>query len=105
METDALIAVRGLALGYGGEAVVRDVTLTIRTGEFWCLIGPNGCGKSTLLRGLLGLLAPQAGTLESAPRLADRARVGYVPQRSELSSALPTTVRELVALGLVRSHL
>jgi zinc transport system ATP-binding protein len=102
--SDALIAARDLALGYDGEAVVRDVTLTLKAGEYWCLIGPNGCGKSTLLRGLLGLLPPRAGALDVAPRLRDHARIGYVPQRGELNSALPTTVRELVELGLVGSH-
>ena len=101
---DPLVAARGLALGYEGEPVVADVSLEIRAGESWCLMGPNGCGKSTLLRGLLGLLPPRAGALEIAPRLRDRAGIGYVPQRSELNGALPTTVRELVALGLVGSH-
>jgi len=104
MPDEPLIAARGLALGYGDQAVVRDVTLAVRAGEFWCWIGPNGCGKSTLLRGLLGLLPPLAGALDVAPRLADHARIGYVPQRGELNGALPTTVRELVALGLVRSR-
>lgn len=104
MGDEPLLAARGLAFGYGDETVVRDVSLAIRAGEFWCWIGPNGCGKSTLLRGLLGLLPPRAGSLEIAPQLADRARIGYVPQRGELNGALPTTVRELVELGLVRSR-
>jgi ABC-type Mn2+/Zn2+ transport system ATPase subunit len=104
MLDEPLIAARGLALGYGGEAVVRDVSFAVQAGEFWCWIGPNGCGKSTLLRGLLGLLPPLAGALDVAPRLSDHARIGYVPQRGELNGALPTTVRELVALGLVRSR-
>jgi zinc transport system ATP-binding protein len=104
MLDEPLIAAHGLALGYGGEAVVRDVSFAVCAGEYWCWIGPNGCGKSTLLRGLLGLLPPLAGALDVAPRLSDHARIGYVPQRGELNGALPTTVRELVALGLVRSR-
>jgi ABC-type Mn2+/Zn2+ transport system ATPase subunit len=103
VEAEALFAARGLALGYGEHAVLRDVELAVRSGEFWCWIGPNGSGKSTLLRGFLGLLPPLSGELRVARRLADHARIGYVPQRSELSDALPTTVRELVELGLVRS--
>jgi ABC-type Mn2+/Zn2+ transport system ATPase subunit len=84
--------------------VLRDVTLQVRAGEFWCWIGNNGSGKSTLLRAFLGLIEPIAGQLEQAARLQDRTRIGYVPQRSELSDALPTTVRELVELGLVRTR-
>jgi zinc transport system ATP-binding protein len=101
---EPLLAARGLSLGYGEVAVLRDVTLSVRRGEFWCWIGPNGSGKSTLLRAFLGLLEPLAGRLEVAAPLRDRTRIGYVPQRSELSDALPTTVRELVELGLVRTR-
>jgi len=101
---EALLEARGVALGYGEAPVIRDVTLAVRPGEFWCWIGPNGSGKSTLLRGFLGLLRPLAGELVLAERLTDHARIGYVPQRSELSDSLPLTVRELVELGLVRSR-
>jgi ABC-type Mn2+/Zn2+ transport system ATPase subunit len=103
VEDEALFAARGLSLGYGESPVLRDVELAVQSGEYWGWIGPNGSGKSTLLRGFLGLLPPLAGELRIARRLADHARIGYVPQRSELSDALPTTVRELVELGLVRS--
>jgi ABC-type Mn2+/Zn2+ transport system ATPase subunit len=104
MAAEALIAAHGLALGYGETLVVRDVSFEVRAGEYWSWIGPNGCGKSTLLRGLLGLLPPRAGHFALAPHLADRSGIGYVPQRGELSDALPTTVRELVTLGLVGSR-
>jgi ABC-type Mn2+/Zn2+ transport system ATPase subunit len=104
MVDEPFFAARGLALGYGESPVLRDVELAVRRGEYWGWIGPNGSGKSTLLRGFLGLLRPLAGELHVAARLADGARIGYVPQRSELSDALPTTVRELVELGLVRSR-
>jgi ABC-type Mn2+/Zn2+ transport system ATPase subunit len=104
MRSEPLIAARDVAFGYGDGAVVQGVSFAVHAGEFWCWIGPNGCGKSTLLRGLLGLLPPLSGALELAPRLADRARIGYVPQRADLNGSLPTTVRELVELGLVRSR-
>ncbi len=103
MGAEPLLVAKGVTLGYDDVAVLRDVTLRVRPGEFWCWIGPNGSGKSTLLRAFLGLLEPLSGELEVAARLRDRTRIGYVPQRSELSDALPTTVRELVELGLVRT--
>lgn len=99
--TETLIRAEGLALGYGGAPVVEGVTLEVCAGEVWFLIGPNGSGKTTLLHAILGLLAPQAGVLRLHPALADHARQGYVPQRSEWNRALPTTVREFVSLGFV----
>jgi len=101
MGAECLVRARGLRLGYGGAPVVADVSLEIRAGEVWFLIGPNGSGKTTFLRAVLGLLAPQAGELRLHEDVARRARVGYVPQRSEWNAALPTTVREFVSLGLV----
>jgi ABC-type Mn2+/Zn2+ transport system ATPase subunit len=100
-EAEALIRARGLALGYGGRNVVADVELEVRAGEVWFLLGPNGSGKTTLLRAVLGLLAPAAGELWLHRDVSDRAHVGYVPQRCEWNAALPTTVREFVALGFV----
>jgi ABC-type Mn2+/Zn2+ transport system ATPase subunit len=97
---EALLAARGLALGYGGAPVLRDVTLTIGRGDYWFLLGPNGSGKTTLLRALLGVLPPRAGALARHP-LAAPAHVGFVPQRAALNPTLPTTVGEVVRLGLV----
>jgi ABC-type Mn2+/Zn2+ transport system ATPase subunit len=96
-----LVDVRGLALGYDGLPVLEDVTLTVREGERWFLLGPNGAGKTTLLRALLGLLPPRAGTIVLRPDLQSRQGLGFVPQRCELSRALPITVREFVLLGTV----
>jgi ABC-type Mn2+/Zn2+ transport system ATPase subunit len=103
MGAEVLVRASGLALGYGAAKVVRDVTLEVCAGETWFFLGPNGSGKTTLLRAILGLLAPQAGTLALHPELADRAHRGYVPQRGEWNPALPTTVREFVSLGFVGS--
>ena len=42
---------------------VRDVNLSIKPGEFVCLLGPSGCGKSTLLRIIAGLNSATSGTV------------------------------------------
>lgn len=96
-----LLEARGLTLAYDGTPVLRDVTLTVREGEFWFLLGRNGSGKTTLLHAMIGVLPPRAGTLWRAPELASRVRLGFVPQRSELRRTVPTTVREFVLLGTV----
>jgi ABC-type Mn2+/Zn2+ transport system ATPase subunit len=96
-----IIEADGLTLGYHGRPVLERVALRVHAGEFWFLLGRNGAGKSTLLRAIVGTLAPMAGTLRLHPTLASRERLGFVPQRTELNPALPTTVRELVVLGTV----
>jgi ABC-type Mn2+/Zn2+ transport system ATPase subunit len=97
----ALVRATDLALGYDGTAILRDVSLEVRAGEFWFLLGLNGTGKTTFLRAVLGLTPVRAGRIWLHPRLGGRERIGYVPQRSGLIATLPTTVRELVLLGLV----
>lgn len=47
---------------YGGQAVLRDVTVTVGSGVT-CLMAPSGAGKTTLLRILLGLERPDSGTV------------------------------------------
>ena len=98
------LAVAGLAFGYHGRAVGRDVSFALEGGEVMCLLGPNGGGKTTLFRTILGLLSPLGGTVVidgeslagwSRPRLA---RVlGYVPQAQ--LGVFPFTVREVVLMG------
>ncbi|HEY9216346.1 MAG TPA: amino acid ABC transporter permease/ATP-binding protein [Ancylobacter sp.] len=57
------VEVRGLRKAYGGQKVLDDVDLTVRTGEVVALLGPSGSGKSTLLRCLNRLESWDAGTI------------------------------------------
>jgi ABC-type Mn2+/Zn2+ transport system ATPase subunit len=98
---ERILSLRGASLGYGARPVLEDVDLEIERGQLWFVIGPNGSGKTTLLRALLGLLRPRAGSVWHHPKWADREQLGFVPQRCELSPALPTSVREFVSLGTV----
>ena len=76
-----------LDAGYGGRAVLQDVTLGFEPGAVTVLLGPNGCGKTTLLKTVLGLLQPVAGRVLSdgddlrslTPAEAAR-RAAYMPQ-------------------------
>jgi NitT/TauT family transport system ATP-binding protein len=52
-----------LSFAYDGAPILQDINLTVREGEFVCLLGPSGCGKTTLLRLLAGLATPSSGTL------------------------------------------
>ena len=67
--------------GFGGDPVVRDVSVRVMRGDRIGLIGPNGSGKTTLLRLLIGELAPDAGELR---RGANVQIAHYDQQREQL---------------------
>ena len=98
MEPHELIVCRDVSLGYGGQTVLSHLNLTIRDGDYLCIVGDNGSGKSTLLRGLLGLLAPQSGEILRAPEL-ERGAVGYLPQQTRAQRDFPATVLEVALSG------
>src|SRR5687767_9345986 len=56
---------------YGAVEILKDVNLSIDSGEFVVFVGPSGCGKSTLLRCISGLEAISAGTLEIDGRVVN----------------------------------
>ncbi len=87
--TDAVL-VEGLSKSFGATKAVRDVSLSVQSGELFGFIGPDGAGKTTLFRVLATLLLPDAGRaqvlgLDVAKDLwALRPRLGYMPGRFSL---------------------
>lgn len=102
----APLAARSLSAGYGGRAVLADVSLALAPGRVSALLGENGSGKSTLLRALAGALKPQAGEvllggrdLASVPRREAARVIGYLPQGFE--PLFPMRALDLVLLGRI----
>ena len=90
-----LVAAEGVEIIKGGRSILHDVSIEVRPAEIVTLIGPNGAGKTTLARVLLGLEAPAKGHIARHPDL----RVGYAPQRFDVDSNIPLTVRRFLMLG------
>ena len=65
---DDIIVATGLAQRFGARTIFRDVSLSVRRGEVFVILGGSGCGKSTLMRQLIGLLPPTAGEITVAGR-------------------------------------
>jgi ABC-type Mn2+/Zn2+ transport system ATPase subunit len=91
--TDVTVRADGLAAGYGGEVVLREVTFTVEPGRSVCVLGPNGGGKTTLFRVLLGELRPAAGRFRLAGRPA------YVAQTERTRLDFPVTALDVALMG------
>ena len=61
--TDSVLDFDRVAIHLGGREILSPTSLSVRRGEFVCVIGPSGCGKTTLLRAAAGFVAPGGGTV------------------------------------------
>lgn len=95
----APLVVRGLRVVYGPTAAVDELDLVVEAGTVVGLVGPNGCGKTTTLRAVLGLIEPDAGTVDvqgvRGGTLRARALVASVPDE-------PTGLDELSVAELLQ---
>jgi branched-chain amino acid transport system ATP-binding protein len=102
---EMILECRNTTAGYGGSAVIVDLSLGVRPGEIVTIIGPNGSGKSTLLKVLAGHLLPESGTVRlreeditsAPPERRATAGMGYVPQSGDVFSDM--TVTENLEVG------
>jgi len=85
--------------------IIRNAVLTINSGDFVAIVGPNGGGKTTLVNLILGVLKPDKGTVilfGKDPKFSDKSRIGFVPQNaSNFDYNFPGTVAEIAATGLI----
>ncbi|MEV6009245.1 ABC transporter ATP-binding protein [Streptomyces sp. NPDC051976] len=103
-DTGPLLQASGVIMRFGGLTAVRDVSLTVNSGEIVGLIGPNGAGKTTFFNCLTGLYVPTEGTvsyqgtvLPPKPHLVTKAGIARTFQNIRLFSNM--TVLENVLVG------
>jgi manganese/zinc/iron transport system ATP- binding protein len=98
----APLTLRGLTVSYGEKPAVFSVDATFPAASMTAIIGPNGAGKSTLLKAALGVIPRLSGEVSvfGEPIGAARDRIAYVPQRASVDWDFPTTVRDVVMMGM-----
>ncbi len=99
---DAALEIQDLTVAYRNTPVLWDIDLDVPFGTLAAIVGPNGAGKTTLIKAVQGLVRPAAGNILvfGKPYRAQRALVGYVPQRGSVDWDFPTNVLDVVLMGL-----
>ncbi|HEY5925723.1 MAG TPA: ATP-binding cassette domain-containing protein [Kofleriaceae bacterium] len=104
-----MIDVRNATKRFRTVTAVDGVSLRVEPGQVVALLGPNGAGKTSLIRMILGIMLPDAGSIELrvGERAAVRADIGYLPEERGLHKGVPI-VRTLefygALLGLPRKQ-
>jgi ABC-2 type transport system ATP-binding protein len=98
------LSIDHLTVDYGERRAVDGLTLSVRPGEIYGLLGSNGAGKSSTIKAIVGLVRPREGTVRVfgidavADGLRAKAEIGYVPETSLLYDSLtPREFLEFVA--------
>jgi ABC-2 type transport system ATP-binding protein len=95
-----VIRVDGIRKQFGGQEVLKGVSFEVQAGQTFAFLGRNAAGKTTLIRMLLGLLAPNAGSISilginpQTNPLAVRRRVGYLAEDQKMFGWM--TVEQIV---------
>ncbi len=83
--SESFLSISGIYAGYGGADVIHDISLSVKQGETYGLIGLNGAGKTTLLKTILGLKDQSKGTITVAGSPSGSAeakrQLSYLPER------------------------
>lgn len=98
------IVLRDIHFSYTTLPILQQVNISIRSGEFASIVGPNGGGKTTLLKLILGLISPDQGeirVLDQSPVQA-REKIGYMPQYAHLDLNFPASVMDVALMGRLK---
>ncbi|ADG90734.1 ABC transporter ATP-binding protein [Thermosphaera aggregans] len=87
---EVVLETYGLDIGFD-KPMIRNINLTVRSGEAIGILGPNGSGKTTLLKTIAGFYRPLTGEI----RVREGGRVFYVPQNPDLLFLFKTVEKEL----------
>ena len=94
----AILKCENASFAYDGRTVLENVSFSLNAGDYLCIVGENGSGKSTLIKGLLGLKAPESGTISYLDGLRST-EIGYLPQQTRAQRDFPASVSEVVLSG------
>ena len=92
-----ILEYKDVTLGYGQDAILKDINISIDSGVLLPFVGPNGAGKTTIFKSMLGFIQPLKGSIT---RNFGQCCPGYVPQQKNLDTLYPISVRQIIEMGL-----
>jgi zinc transport system ATP-binding protein len=98
----SLITVKNVSYKYESKLAVDDVSFTLESQDYLCILGVNGSGKSTLVKNILGLVKPTKGSIEFNG--VKQTEIGYLPQQTIVQRDFPASVYEVVISGCLNRN-
>lgn len=94
----AQLTCENVSLGYDNKTILSNLSFSVNSGDYLCIVGENGSGKSTLMRTMLGLQKPMSGEISIGDGLK-KGEIGYLPQQTDVQKNFPASVKEIVLSG------
>lgn len=94
----AQLTCENVSLGYDNKTILSNLSFSVNSGDYLCIVGENGSGKSTLMRTMLGLQKPMSGEISLGDSLK-KGEIGYLPQQTDVQKNFPASVKEIVLSG------
>ncbi len=88
---DKILNIKNLSFKFDDKIIFDNISFSIETGDFACIVGKNGCGKSTLLKLILNLIKNPSSSIEINTKY-----VSYIPQSINLNKDFPITIKEFL---------
>lgn len=92
------IECKNLAIGYDAKIILKDISFSVNSGDYLCIVGENGSGKTTTMKTILGLLPALSGSITLGEGLK-HSDIGYLPQQNVVQKNFPASVWEIVLSG------
>lgn len=94
----AQLTCENVSLGYDNKTILSNLSFSVNSGDYLCIVGENGSGKSTLMSTMLGLQKPMSGEISLGDGLK-KGEIGYLPQQTDVQKNFPASVKEIVLSG------
>ena len=96
-----MIEIKNVSKKFGKLEVLKNVSVSFKSGQCIALIGPNGCGKTTLIKSILGMVLPDEGSMEFNQKsifgdYSYREKIGYMPQIGRYPDTM--TIGEIIEM-------